>query len=70
MCASLYACTPTPPPGDDGGAELSQSELAVIYESAADSAYDMTGISKPSLSLLSCSVPDETHIATTPAEIK
>ena len=70
MCASLYACAPTPPPGDDGGAELSQSELAVIYESAADSAYDMTGISKPSLSLLSCSVPDETHIATTPAEIK
>ena len=70
MCTSLYACATTPPPGDDGGAELSQAELAVIYESAADSAYGKTGISKPSLSLLSCSVPDETHIATTPAEIQ
>lgn len=67
MCASLFACGTTP---DDEGAELSQAELAVIYESAANSAYGKTGISKPSLALLSYSVPDETHIATTPAETK
>ena len=67
-CISFSACNTTPPP-NDGGAELSQAELAIIYELAANSAYEKTGISQPSPALFSCSVPDETHIATTPQEI-
>ena len=68
LCVAFSACNTTPP-NNSGGAELSQAELAIVYESAANSAYVKTGITKPSLSPFSCSVPDETHIATTPQEI-
>lgn len=67
LCASIFACSTTPPPSGEG---LSQAELADIYESAANSAYGKTGISKPAPVLFSCTVPDETHLAETPAEIR